>query len=564
MENSPTGLIVKAKKQSLPKIEHRPGVYRFLDENKKVLYVGKAKDVRLRISSYFANVNLFYKTKQMLNLAKYIQVTYTLSEVEAFLLEATLIKLFKPKYNVQLKDDKSYPYIAISKVCLDLEKKRSDCYYKVFVTRNLKHKSTVYFGPYTDVKQAKNVVKALRRIFPLPSCSKSKFMQQRKLQRPCLYGQIGLCPAPCVFNTFKETSTNARYIKQFLKQGHTNYVNKLSKKLESLIKQEKFEEAIEIRNLLYNLDKLAEMKIFPSSYIDNPNLVNDIFLERQKQISTLSGVDYATKQQTATLEHLFLSTKNKQIDGISNLAKSKTLGMQKNFLRVEGYDISTLFNTNSTASMVVSENGRIARSKFRRFKIRKVEGTSDFDMLKEVIIRRSRHLDWSFPNMLLIDGGKQQVASVLKALLAVYMQKDFNKLLSRSGIVKLRKLDLAETLAKHDPNSLPSLSKAQKFAYYILQTVPVWGIYKPFDNFVAYKKQLELVLKTDFARWVQQIKKLQYNGKKQYTISLIDDYVFIKPKVRNFGVQHLRELRDHAHDFAKGYHKKLRDTIRSV
>ena len=538
-----------------------PGVYMYLNKN-KILYVGKAKDLKSRISSYFVPQLLLPKTQQMLNKATHIKIIETLSETEAFLLEATLIKLFKPPYNIQLKDDKTYPYLAISKIYLN-SKLKKEYYYKVFITRTLNKRDTIYFGPYPDVSQLRKVLKALRRIFPFPSCSKTKFLEHRKKGRPCLYGQIGLCPAPCVSKenaTSKQMILNIRRIKQFLALGQTAYIKKLENKMKQYAKQEQFEKAKYIRDIINKINSLNYVSIAPSSYMLSPNIQQDIQSQIMQEIQHFTGISFKSLKEGA--QHRSVINKSNISAQPQNLQKE-----QGKYFRIEGYDISTLFGSNSTSSMVVSINGEIKKSEFKHLKIRFVEGTSDFDMMRETLLRRLQHPEWGIMDLLLIDGGKPQISSILKALLVIsklgkktkgeemtYKQTISNDFLMQLRIINL--IDLWEEYLNNKQLLTIDLEKPQGFANYILRNVPIWGIFKPFDYFIAFIPHLKNILRENMSIYLQYL-----GSNSQFSIETQGNWLIVRPRKRSFGIQHLRNLRDHAHNFAKSYHKKRRDSM---
>ncbi len=548
--------IIKIQNDFLSVIPTTPGVYLYLDENKKILYIGKAKNLKARISSYFVDNNQFPKTRQMLKHAKYIKIINTISEFDAFLLEAQLIKLFKPKYNIQLKDDKSYPYIALQKVYIkentaqksDGDKKKYKYYYKLFLTRNLKLKDTVYFGPYPDVGQVRNALRLIRRVFPVPNCSKTKFLEHNKKGRPCLYGQIGLCPAPCVNKDgFKQANLNAKRVMNLFKYGHLGYLDKLNKRMLKLAKQEKFERAITLRNVINALNNLATRSIIKTDYLQNPQLTQDVYIKRVEEISNTFGGIYKLR-----LRHKLFADICKQDVNVGDNTNKVNSNVNKNLIfRIEAYDMSTFMLRDSTASMVVAKNGKIEKSEFKRFKIKIAGNMSDFDMFKEVFLRRLKHCDWQIPDMLLLDGGKAQVSSVIKVLysLVFNLQNQKNKL-NKEDIIKMRKIKLNEIKWRDLPKNTNNLP------YLFLTIIPIWGIYKPFDNFVAYIPQLRLSIGKEFNNYLQNLQLYTH-----LSIQQKDNWLFLLPKQRTLGIQFLRELRDHAHDFAKGYHKFLRDKI---
>ena len=165
-----------------------PGVYRFFDKNDKVIYVGKAKNIKNRLNSYFGS-NLQIKTRRMVNTAVRVDWTVVNTEVEALQLEFTWIKQYSPDFNVQFKDDKSYPYLAI-----DLNSE----YPRLFISRAKKIPGVKYFGPYSHAWALRSTFETLIKIYPVRTCSESNFQTAKRNKRQCLLGDIGKCVAPCV------------------------------------------------------------------------------------------------------------------------------------------------------------------------------------------------------------------------------------------------------------------------------------------------------------------------------------------------------------------------------
>ena len=229
-------------------IPDKPGVYRFSDERGRVIYVGKAKSLRSRLSSYFQDLaNLHPRTQGMVNAAAKVDWTVVASEVEAFQLEYSWIKEFDPRFNVKYRDDKSYPWLAIT---LDEE------YPRVMVGRGAKKKGVKYFGPYSHAWAIRETVDLLLRVFPMRSCSKGVFNRHRQIGRPCLLGYIGKCSAPCTGQV--STEEHREIVDDFVAflSGQTaTYVRKLEKQMRAAAAELEYERAAKIRDDLAALDK---------------------------------------------------------------------------------------------------------------------------------------------------------------------------------------------------------------------------------------------------------------------------------------------------------------------
>lgn len=408
-------LLTRAKE-----IPGRPGIYMYKNEEGLVLYVGKALSLKDRISSYAA-VDVPTKTSEMLKNASSIDYIETGSDFEALLLEARLIKLHRPKYNVTFKDDKNYLYIFIS---------LGEEYPKVFLTRKPKNflfshpgrrlksrligsKDSIapassadgslqndkkptyellddlkgtYFGPFPSSKMTRLILMWLRRV--LPFCT-----QKRIGNRVCFYSHIGLCnpcPAYIVKQAKPERSllTKKYRINIFrlsdILQGNIGKVcAQLSGQMQQFSKLEQFEEADKCKKMLTAFEYLLSNRPTTEVFLENPNF----FIE---------------KQQTAQEELNKILTENGLVI--------------KKLTRIECFDISNFDGTDSVAAQVVFINGVAEKSQYRRYKIHIDGKPNDFAMLAEAVERRLKHTEWTFPDLFVIDGGKGQVSTVINKL----------------------------------------------------------------------------------------------------------------------------------------------------
>lgn len=356
----------------------RAGVYRFLDKDGAVLYVGKANDLKSRVSSYFVNSSVLYgKTKVLVSHIDRIKITIVESELEALLLEAFYIKQFKPKYNIRLMDNKSYIRIRIT---------IKDPYPKVLLARREDDKNSVYFGPYPSAQSVRLVLKTIRKIFPFQSV-----MNHPK--RICLYNHLGLCPCPPINDSpelKREYRKNIRGIIRMLEGESQKIMKELEKARDKASASEDFESALQLQKRINALSLITTPFHRPFEYDVNPNLRSDI---RQQELDELRDILNNHGFNLTSLE------------------------------RIECYDMSNIQGTNAVGSMVVLTHGEIDKSQYRRFKIkrewdkRKVKDLpNDFAMMKEVIQRRMKHVEWHMPNLLVVDGGKGQVSSAREIL----------------------------------------------------------------------------------------------------------------------------------------------------
>ena len=227
-------------------IPEHPGVYRFFNKADKVIYVGKAKNLKNRLSNYF-QANLATKTNRMVHEAVRVDWTIVSTELEALALEFSWIKQYQPKYNVQFKDDKSYPYLAIS---------LNDEYPMIFITRKDKRPGLKYFGPYTNAWALRNTFEVLLKVFPVRSCSSSNFSRAQRSKRQCLLGDIGKCAAPCVGWISKEAHQSlALKLNDFMEAGMENLLPTLHEEMQLASTNEEFERAARLRDQIESFEK---------------------------------------------------------------------------------------------------------------------------------------------------------------------------------------------------------------------------------------------------------------------------------------------------------------------
>ena len=226
-----------------------PGVYRFFNQDDRVIYVGKAISLKSRLNSYFQN-NLPERTDQMVHEAVRVDWTIVDTEIAALQLEFSWIKQFNPTYNVQFKDDKSYPYLAIS---------MKDEYPRVFITRKQKKMGIKYFGPFTHSWALRNTFDAVLKVFPVRSCTDSNFEKARKSKRQCLLGDIGKCAAPCVgWVTPDEHKKLAGRLIDFMGAGKGDVLPTLAKEMDTAANNEEFERAAKIRDQISYMQRALE------------------------------------------------------------------------------------------------------------------------------------------------------------------------------------------------------------------------------------------------------------------------------------------------------------------
>lgn len=344
------------------------GVYLFLDKKGSVIYVGKAINLKKRVSSYFSAKDLGEKTRILVSVIHKIKIIGVSSEIEAFLLEEKLIKKYLPKYNIKLLDGKSYPSIKIT---------TKDKYPKVLFVRKRLEDSALYFGPYTSTTSLRMVLKLIRRIFPYQSV-------ENHSNRLCLYYHLGLCTCPNVTHD-KAYKKTIKHIIDFLNGGTKKLIRDLEHERSIFSKSENYEQAQDIQKKIDSIKLITSSVYKPFEYELNPNLREDVV--------------------------------NKELNELIEILKINNVFVE-NLARIECYDISNTSGINATASMVVLTNGEKDTNSYRRFKIKRYykNKPNDFAMIEEVLERRLKHKEWQIPSLLVVDGGKGQVSSVTKVL----------------------------------------------------------------------------------------------------------------------------------------------------
>lgn len=383
-----TDLIKSLPRQGIEPKEERPkilinalpesaGVYVFFKNNTPI-YIGKAINLKRRVSSYF-DLDLETKTAKMVSEATDLAYIKVGSELEALLLEARLIRSYMPKYNIAAKDDKHPLYIQITK----------EKYPRVITARKIAEtqKNLAFFGPFPSSRNVRSVLKMLRRIFP--------YADHKLGKRACLYSHIGLCnPCPNVIemandklqmaNLRKQYFRNIRHIKAIL-DGNISIVRSvLVKEMEEASKLQDFETAAKARDQIQKLEYITRSQMPTEFYMQNPNLYED--------------------------------TRIKELSQLQMVLNKFGLGVPK-INRIECFDVAHLAGIHATASMVTFVKGEADKNYYRHFKIRQIKSQDDYASMKEIITRRRKHFaDWGKPDLIMVDGGKGQVSVFLREL----------------------------------------------------------------------------------------------------------------------------------------------------
>lgn len=356
------------------------GIYIFSVEN-TIIYIGKANSLVNRVLNYYGP-NLETKTKTMVGIARSLSFIKVNSEFEALLLESKLIRKYQPRYNTISKDDKHTLYIAIT----------NEEFPRVLSVRKLDAKRfplNASFGPFPNSTNVARVLKTLRRIFPY---SDHGAVPGKLGKRGCIYSHIGLCN-PCPNEIVNSTKylvlrkiylKNIRRIKSILSGKIDSIKNELIREMRILSKNENYEDALEVKRHLEKLEYITSPRIDAEMFMENPNLYED---QRKLEIKEL--------------KKLLVNCKLKI----------------ENCTRIECYDIAHLSGTFPTASMVTFINAEADKSLYRHFKINPKTGGNDYGSMKEVARRRMRHFaDWGIPNLIIVDGGLDQVKSFTSIL----------------------------------------------------------------------------------------------------------------------------------------------------
>ncbi|MBE6137152.1 MAG: excinuclease ABC subunit UvrC [Erysipelotrichaceae bacterium] len=468
-------MIIEEKLKLLPDL---PGCYQMKDKNGVIIYVGKAKNLKNRVRSYFHGAHNAKTTKLVSEIVDFDYVI-TSSELEAFVLEINMIKEYDPKYNIMLTDDKTYPYIAIT----------NEAHPRLIVTRNKRKKGEArYFGPYPNVKAARSTVDLLNRIYPLRKCYTIP-------NKECLYYHIKQCLGPCINKEAIDYSIYKNKIASFLNGDAKEVIEKIRLDMEKASENLEFEKAIEYRDLISSIENtIAKQKIsindltsrdYIGVYVDNDEISINIIITRLGNIvqnhQTIIDVYDSVDDEVFNYLYQFyeLNTKPKEfvIDGVENkdliselLAISSIeakIGKKKEILdmaisnakfnlenkrniyknqvlkkldtidqlgellgistprRIEAFDNSNLFGEYPVSAMVCYINGKPAPKEFRKYHVKTVEGANDYETMKEVIYRRYLRLimeDALLPDLIVMDGGAIQVHAALDVLAALNLE----------------------------------------------------------------------------------------------------------------------------------------------
>ncbi len=463
------------------KLPHQPGVYKFYDKEDILLYVGKAKDLRKRVASYFTKShNLNRKTRKLVHESRAISFTLANSEFDALLLENNLIKTHQPKYNILLKDDKTFPYICIL----------NERFPRIISTRKFRPADGEYFGPFSSVVAMKSVLDLLRKLYTIRTCKlnlSEKNIEAGKF-KVCLEYHIGNCLGPCEglqsedhYNEEIEQARNIlkgnlSVVSRYFRSHMQSSAEKLEFERAQLYKEkldllEKFQlKSTVVNPKLTNLDVLAIVSTEDVAFINYMQVANGaIILARTLEIrkrleetdadilafaamhlreehdsgnkTIITNVRFTLEEDdeiivpkigdkkklvTLSLKNaLELKRERTKPDPESAPPSEVLLRMQKDLRlpevpdHIECFDNSNLQGSNPVASMVCFRNGKPSRKEYRHFNIRTVEGPNDFASMQEIVYRRYKRVlaeNADLPKLIVVDGGKGQLSSACQAL----------------------------------------------------------------------------------------------------------------------------------------------------
>ena len=463
----------------------QPGIYKYYSAGNELIYVGKAKNIRKRVSSYFNKSLSSYKTHELVKRINRIEFTLVNSEQDAFLLENSLIKEFQPIFNINLKDDKTYPFIVI----------KNEPFPRVFLTRKKINDGSEYLGPYTSVKKVRELIEFIRQTIPLRNCSLNltdKNIQQKKF-KVCLEYHLGNCKGPCeALQTSEDYKESIDQLKNLLRGNLSPVIRHFKDEMKKFSADLKFEKAeitrkkieylenYQARSVVANvkagdLDVFSLVKEKDIAFVNYLMVRNGTIVQTQtnkvethldetpEEILSFSvaqlrstfnsnapeivipfAIEYPQNDVTITIPKggdkkklLELSEKNTNYY-IEELKNKERLKLSKNTdqikileqlqidlqltelpLHIECFDNSNFQGSYPVSAMVCFKNGEPCKKDYRHFNIKTVQGINDFASMKETVYRRYKRLleeDQSFPQLVIIDGGKGQLSAAIEAM----------------------------------------------------------------------------------------------------------------------------------------------------
>lgn len=509
-------------RNKLSVLPSEPGCYLMKDRNDQVIYVGKAKNLRNRVRSYFTGSHDEKTTRLVMEIRDFEYIV-TSTEIESLLLELTLIKKHYPRYNILLKDDKSYPFIKIT----------NEKHPRLLVTRTVKKNSGKYFGPYPNAYAAHETKKLLDRIIPFRKCTHLP-------DKLCLYYHIGQCLGPCVYDVDQEEYQ--RYIQivtNFLNGHDTTIVEELKEKMNTKAENLEFEEAKEYRDLIQHIESLMfKQKMMTSDMttrdifgfsVDKGWMCVQVFFIRQgnlieRKVQMIPLIDDAKSHfynfigQFYQLEENILPgevhiplgldmdmvrsvvetkviqpKKGRKKEMVDLAVKNAKIALTNKFdiierdesrtvkaieelgnvmgietpIRIEAFDNSNIQGVDPVAAMITFVDGKPSKRDYRKYKIKTVTGPDDYASMREVVRRRYTRVlkeNLPLPDLIIVDGGKGHMTSVLDVLI-----NELNLDIPVAGLKKNDKHMTSELIYGEAFNIIPLNKKSQSF--YLLQRI---------------------------------------------------------------------------------------------
>lgn len=448
---------IKKIKDIISKIPYNPGIYLMKDIDGKIIYVGKAKSLKKRVRQYFNKTNKTLRIQKMTEKVHNIEYVVTSNELEALVLECNYIKSHSPKYNVMLKDDKSYPYIKITV---------KDEFPGIYITRQIKDDGAKYFGPYTDVRGIRDILNTIKEIFPVKRCKYNLNKKNNKNIGPCLYYHIGRCLGPCINEVTRESykqminqiilflDGKVGQVTEYLDEQIEECIQKLEFEKAASLKQRKDkitnvfakqtvsgfnETAIDIWGYLV-LEKTAYIQVFklrngkvsfhdslevpdvtesefkenifslvPTYYLKNEDIPSKLYIKDgdedkllvlQEYLGTLKGkkVEVISPKKGDKLKLIHMIENNISInheEKKKNVLEElkELLDLDFDIFTIEVYDISNLRDEYIVGAYITYEDKKLNKSKYRKFKIKTTETQNDVLSMREVITRRLKHIE---------------------------------------------------------------------------------------------------------------------------------------------------------------------------
>jgi len=470
-------------KEIIQNLPADPGIYKYFDNQSVVIYVGKAKNLKKRVSSYFTKKHDNAKTRVLVSKIDHIEVVVVENETEALLLENSLIKEHQPRYNMMLKDDRSFPLIRVT----------NERFPRIFAIRNPKYDGSKFYGPYTSAKSMHIVLDLIKSLYPLRNCNYN--LSEENIQsgkfKACLEYQIGNCKAPCIGKESEEEYMQSiRSVKDILKGNFSNVKKHLTGQMLQSAENLEYEDAEKFKRRMDLLDMFKNRSTVVSHTISNVDVFSTVidgnraFVNFIKVVNGMvvqaKSIEYKLRMEETMADVLALAVpelrqkyksdskevilpvkldilqdlkqtvpkagdKKKLLDlSIRNalfykkqkldqyeklnpgLKASRLMEKMKDDLRlteeprhIECFDNSNLQGTNPVSACVVFKDGKPAKKEYRHFNIKTVIGPNDYDSMKEVVNRRYSRLvkeGKPLPQLIVIDGGKGQLSSVVETL----------------------------------------------------------------------------------------------------------------------------------------------------